>query len=339
LPGRLRLLTLLCWLVGAGLFAWLLMQSDPPAIFRAAGGLGWWLAAILAFQLLPMLMDALGWRLLFAKARPPLRDLLWIRWIGESANGLLPLGHMGEFLRVKLARDRGSSGTEAAASVIVDITVALATQLLFTLVGLLLFSLRRGGDVLARALLASVVLAAFAGIFFALQHFGVIGRAGVFLARRIGRSEQIFDFATAQRLDEAVKRVYARRRLMFQAACWRFAGWVVAAGEIMIVLHAFGHDVSLSASIQMESLSQAARVVAFIIPGGLGVQDGALLLVAAALGVAPDLALALALVRRLRELALGLPGLALAYVIETRGWLRARRTDPGQSFGSTDKEA
>ena len=174
----------------------------------------------------------------------------------------------------------------------------------------------------------------------ALQHFGLIGRGAAFLARRIGKSEHMFDLASARRLDDMLKRVYSRPRALVQAFVWRFAGWVVGAGEILLILHALGHDVGLSAAIQMESLSQAARVAAFIIPGGLGVQDGALLLVAGGLGITPSVALTLSLARRFRELALGLPALAAGYAIEARGWSKARalKEESPRRHRGTEKE-
>ena len=321
---HLRPFTLVAWLAGAGLLAWLLVQSDAVGILTAVAALGWWLVAVLVFHAAPLLLDVLAWRLLFAKMLPPVWRLFWIRWIGEGANGLLPLPQVGELLRAKLARDHGSAGAEAAASVIADITMALATQLLFTLIGLGLFSLSSGSGAVWRALAASLLLAAFAGAFYALQHYGVISRAAAFLAQRIGKSEHMFDLAGARRMDEMLKRVYSRPRILAEAFAWRFAGWIVGTGEIVLILHALGHDVGFSAAIQMESLSQAARVAAFLIPGGLGVQDGALLLVAGGLGITPGVALTLSVARRFRELALGLPALAAGYALEARGWAAAR---------------
>src|SRR5205807_652323 len=60
----------------------------------------------------------------------------------------------------------------------------------------------------------------------------------------------------------------------------------------------------------LESLGQAARSAAFIIPGGLGAQEGAFLLIGGALGVPPDFALALSLVKRASQLLFGIPMLA-----------------------------
>ncbi len=56
---------------------------------------------------------------------------------------------------------------------------------------------------------------------------------------------------------------------------------------------------------------------------GLGMQDGALVLLCSQLGIGAEGALALALVKRFREVAIGLPGLIAGSVIQTRRWRRA----------------
>ena len=54
----------------------------------------------------------------------------------------------------------------------------------------------------------------------------------------------------------------------------------------------------------------------FFVPGALGVQEGGYLLICAMFGVSAPSALALSLIRRIRELALGVPGLLLWHRME-----------------------
>jgi hypothetical protein len=57
------------------------------------------------------------------------------------------------------------------------------------------------------------------------------------------------------------------------------------------------------------------RSIGFLIPGGLGLQEGGILLGGVWLGLAPETVLAAALLKRAREIVCGLPGLvAWAYV-------------------------
>lgn len=68
----------------------------------------------------------------------------------------------------------------------------------------------------------------------------------------------------------------------------------------------------------LQSLGKPARGAAFFVPGGLGVQEGSFMLVGSALGLGPDAGLALSLVKRFRELMMGLPGLLSWQLVEGR---------------------
>jgi hypothetical protein len=59
----------------------------------------------------------------------------------------------------------------------------------------------------------------------------------------------------------------------------------------------------------LESLGQALRSAGFALPGGLGAQEGGIVAGGVLLGIAPEIALAVALVKRARELVYGVPGL------------------------------
>ena len=48
-----------------------------------------------------------------------------------------------------------------------------------------------------------------------------------------------------------------------------------------------------------------------MIPGALGVQEGALIVLGGLIGLPPEAALSLSLIRRVRELLLGVPGTLL----------------------------
>lgn len=59
----------------------------------------------------------------------------------------------------------------------------------------------------------------------------------------------------------------------------------------------------------IESLVDMVRGAAFLMPGALGAQEGTFVVLGGLFGLRPDQALAVSLIRRVRELAIGLPGL------------------------------
>ena len=71
----------------------------------------------------------------------------------------------------------------------------------------------------------------------------------------------------------------------------------------------------------LESLILATRTAAFFVPGALGVQEGVLVLLGGMIGLGPEVALALSLVKRVRELVIGVPGLLAWQVAEGKNLL------------------
>jgi hypothetical protein len=92
-----------------------------------------------------------------------------------------------------------------------------------------------------------------------------------------------------------------------------------ASGEIWLSLLALGFRSDFSTAVILESGALAIRGGAFLVPGALGVQEGGYILLGGLLGIPGDIALSLSLVRRIRELALGIPALIVWQFMEARG--------------------
>lgn len=313
----MRVSTVIAWLLGAGLLAALVALNHPGQVLDAVAALRFWLPVVLAYHAVPLLFDVYAWQRLFV-APPRFFSLYAIRWISESVNGLFPVPHLGELLRARQTARIARPG-EAGATIVVDLTLGVATQGLFAALGLALFGVELHSTALLEGLvLAVAVLSLIGGAFFLLQRAGLFALA-VSLARRFSsEARRRFPLEDARALDGSVRALYAQRARLLASAVPRFAGWVAGAGETWLILYALGRPASFLEAIMLESLSQAARTAAFAIPGGLGFQDGALLLLAAQLGLGAETGLALALTKRVRELVVGAPGLVVAYVGEAR---------------------
>jgi hypothetical protein len=73
-------------------------------------------------------------------------------------------------------------------------------------------------------------------------------------------------------------------------------------------MQALGRPLGMIDSFILESLGSGIRAAAFILPGALGALEGGFVLFGALFGLPADTALAISLSKRVRELALGLPG-------------------------------
>lgn len=318
---KIRFTTVLFTLVGISILAWLLVGEGIDDIFSVFSLVGFSIFWVATYRIIPIIIDAFGWRQLFKKDnRPRFADFAKSRWLAESVNTLLPVGQVGgHYLRARIIGKNSKAGTEAGATVMVDFTIGLWTQIVFTILGLVLLLQQTGQQKSALGILIGVVVAFFlvSGFFFSQKAgmFGFIAYSANFLLRK-KKSTDLLD--NARNLDQKITQIYKRRSKLFTCLVWRLAGWITKSGENWLFLYFAGVPITMQNAIILESISTAFRSAAFFIPGGLGVQDGGLLFIGGLLGLGPDNILALALAKRFRELAVGVPGLLWWLKVESR---------------------
>ncbi len=324
MPARARRLARFGLLAGLALLTGLLAWRGFADVGRALATAGTGLIVLALYHLVPLGLDALGWHaLLPAGARASRRRVALARWIGESVNTLLPVIQIGgPVVRTRILIQAGVPVATAAASVVVDLTLIILPQILFTVLGIVaLASLLGGQSLVVPAAVGTVLMAGSVAGFIALQRRGLFGAIARPL-QKLGASGAMAEVvANAGELDARVREIYANRRATGAAVGAHLASWVAGTGEVWLSLHFLGYPVSLPAALLLESLVQAVRAAAFVVPGALGVQEGVVVLLGATLGLSPDTALALSLSKRCRELLLGVPGLVVWQVVEARGMI------------------
>jgi uncharacterized membrane protein YbhN (UPF0104 family) len=108
-------------------------------------------------------------------------------------------------------------------------------------------------------------------------------------------------------LDQEIRASLHRRRGLLVAGSLQLAAFFSGALEIWFALRLFEHPIGMDAALMLESMTQAVRHIAFVIPGGLGVQEAGLILFGHIVGIDSEMALAVAMVKRVREVLWGVP--------------------------------
>lgn len=293
------------------------------ALMLRVGWAGGWLIPL---RLLAIGLDAGGWRALLSDIdAAPWSRLFGLALIRDGVNALLPVVRIGgELVAIRLLVADGIKTAVAAASVIVETSITLVLQVFFT-VGALVLLWPDLGAAAPVPLYTLGLAGAFAvvGLFLVVQwRIGLM--AGVDRIISIVGGRGVSERLGLATLDGDIRRLYRCRMAVLRCACWQLAGFMVGAAETGLVLYLLQARPGLWEVLITESLIQAMQSLSFVIPGALGIQEGGLVVLGTILGFSADTALALALVRRLRQLVTGAPALLL--------WQWRVRRQPGPSW-------
>lgn len=294
-------------LIAIGLIAYYGFTS----VLQALAAAGWGIVAVAAYHIVPMIFSSLGWRSLLSKLWPrPAILFLWVRWIREGVNNLLPVAQVGgEVVGARLLTFHGARGVVAGAAAIADLTVEAITQFLFTVIGLVLLVQFGVDNAVLRWVLIGLAVAAplLLGFVFA-QRWGLFLLLERFL-EKLAAKWQWLSLGELTGLHDTLHGIYRNRRALFTSGLCHLASWVLGAGEVWLALYFMGFPVTVVEALILESLVQAVRSAAFAVPMALGVQEGGYVLLGALFGISPEVALALSLIKRVCHLLLGLPAL------------------------------
>ena len=325
--GRTRRSAILLALVGLGIAATLLATHDLSGILAALATAGWGMALVIALHLPQTVLSGVAFGVLI-EGRWRRLDRLWLmRWIRESVNTLLPVAQVGgDVVRVRLLARDGLPLKGGIAASLVDVTAEMAAQLVFTLLGVAVLLMgAHAGAALPVAATAVAATAAIAVAFLAAQRFGLVALVER-LVGKLTRGPAWRGLGDLSGLEEAVLALYRNARLLLLCGGWHLLSWSAGIAETWAALHVLHLPAGFREAAVIESLGQAVRAIGFLVPGALGVQEGGYLVICALFGIAAPQALALSLTRRIRELALGLPGLAAWQGLE---WRHRRREAAG----------
>jgi len=307
----LKFAGLLATLIGLAILVYLVLANGGAAIETAIASAGFGILWVVAAHFPQSLFSSLGWRAVVAAERiPSPATFFGFRLIRESINGLLPVGQVGgEFVNVRLLGQRGVPLSSAGASLAVDKTLEIVSQIAFTLIGMALLMLDPAqadiihwiGGAIGGAIL---VIAAF----IAAQRFGLFRLLEEGLLK-LARKQQWKGAESLAGLHDEIVALYKSPSRLAWGTVLHLLSWMLGAFEIWAALHVVGIDVRAQDALIIESLGQAFKSLGFAIPGALGVQEGGLILACSLVGVNAQGAIELSLLKRIRELTIGVPGL------------------------------
>jgi putative membrane protein len=309
--GRLLLLGL-----GFALLLYLLSRLDPAAVMTSLGRVGWLgFAAVVAGGLVLTACLASGlYPLLGDKASAVL--VLAVRQLRDSAGDILPFTQIGGIaLGMRVMALGGVAAPRAVAVGVVDVTTELMAQSLFILAGIGLAAPAIQKDAHLGPYLGWLTAGAvlFAG---GIIVFAFLQLAGSHVAGKLLGTESFGGHAAAFR--DAIHLLYRQRRRVALSVVLHLAGWCASGCWLWLVFQVLGVPLALSSAIAVQSLLEALRSATVFVPAAIGVQEAGYAALVPLFGLSPETGVAVSLMRRARDIAVGMPALLAWQLLEAR---------------------
>jgi putative membrane protein len=300
---------LVATLVGLGVAAWLVFYVGVGAVLAAATHVGWAGFGILC--LLGLLLFAIlgpAWFILIpARYAPRITAFIWGRGVRDSASEVLPFSHVGGIvIGARALALRGVSTPLATASAIVDVTTEMAAQLAYVLVGIAILVTHvpksPSSDWVANMAIIATGVGALGTIGFLLIQKRGFAYAEKMTARLVPQAA-----AQAGALQAAMDSIHASPFRIILSIAMHLFGWFAGAGATFVAVRLMGVHVAFASIVSIEALLCAIRSAAIFIPNALGIQEAAYAMLMPFFGLAAPVGLALSLLKRARDIAIGIP--------------------------------
>lgn len=285
--------TLICILAAVGI----------GTVLRDVAQAGYALPAAIGVHAVQLGLSGWAWRLAMGAGPWGVPFVLRVRWIREGVNTMLPVAQIGgPVVGARLLVQAGMAPVLAVASTILDLMLEAGAQLVVLLVAGGMLLLLWDGD---RAWVSWVEGGLGAT---ALVVAGLIAAQRLGLLRLVERAAARWPGTGAWAMDGLHATLMGRQRDWRAVAgglLLHCVSWALGAAEVWIILRALGHEVGVGPAFVIETLAMAARSAGFAVPGAVGIQEGGFVLVCGLFGVGTEPALALSVLKRLRELTVG----------------------------------
>jgi len=305
-------------IVGLALAIFLVMHIGIAQVFEAAAHVGWGGFVLILVTALPVVVFlGLAWRTLVGPLAP-----LWVffasRQLRDCATDLLPFTQIGGVvIGARAGILGGVPPVTAYASAMVDITCEIMAQVAFTVLGLLigLTTLRASP---AMAPYADGLILGTALLVPALAAFVVLQRKGSRLATKM--AAQFLPNAVAQtnQFTAHLEVLYRQPAKLALCSTYHLMAWLASAAWLWVIFRLCGAKIDVMDCIAIESLLAALRAITVFIPASVGVQEAGYAALAPLFGVGPEIGLAVSLLKRARDVVLGVPVLLIWQAIEGR---------------------
>ena len=316
--NRLKRVSIALAILGITLGSLLVGWFGWDRIFAAilsVGGQGF--SGYIAWQAAVFVLLGIAW---WAVVPPDRRVVVfvWGRMVRDAAASCLPFSQVGGFVMgARAVVLCGVPSPLASISTVVDLTAEFVAEILFLIFGLVIL-MGHGNDMpMALPISIGVAMALLAGlIMMRLQSF----TAPLFIRLGRGLLGRWFAVGGQHGADSDLADMYSHTGRFAIGTLLHLLGWGAKGAGNWIAFRLLGHPIDITSALAIEALLHAMLAAAVVVPGYAGVQEAGYVGLGSLFGAAPEISLSVSLLRRARDLALGLPILLAWQAVEMLAW-------------------
>ena len=289
-------------------------------VTAAVSRIGWpEFGIILGWQFLLFVVLGLAWYAITPSGGAAHAGVtIWARMVRDASSNCLPFSQIGGFVfGTRAATLLGVSWVTATATTIVDVTAEFLAQIAFAGIGLGILLSRAPGSALAVPVevgLGLAVVGCFAFMWLQNGATPLFAKLGRLIAS--GRVADAHDRVAV--LQAELGLIYGHAPRLALGFVIHLIGWLMAGTAGWIAYRALGVPVDFDDVLAIEALLSALADAAFLVPVNAGVQEAGYAGLGAIFGVPPELSIGVSLVRRARDIVVGVPILLLWQYLEVR---------------------
>ena len=238
-----------------------------------------------------------------------------IRIIGEAFNYII-LQVGGEPVKAWLLKKKFNIKYKTSiGSLILAKTIILVALIIFCFFGLLsiFYSNKFGNYYENISLIGFIFFTSLISLFFIVQRYKISSKLINIFKHKLPKKIKII-FEHIKDTENKISEFYKHdRKNFFKILLLNLSNWFVGAFELYVIFILLNQEITFFEAVAIETLVQLVRAVLFFIPSNLGTQEGVFVLVINILKESMSLGLAVAIIRRARELIWITFGLILGY--------------------------
>jgi putative membrane protein len=303
-------------MLGTALVGWFGFGPVVKAMLSVGG---WGFALYCAWQLVTELVLGVGWRIVAPRADGlRLAPFIWGRMVRDAAAACLPFSLIGGFVfGARAAVLAGVGWTLAALSTIVDLTAEFLAEIAFAVGGVAVLLARTANSSLTVPLVFGIAAMLIAGAAIIRWHKAAPSLFARLVRRFVGdRLERDLNLEAVSERD--LREIYGDSGRMALGTASHFAGWLCKGVGNWIAFRLLGSHIDIVSALAIEALLHGLLIPAVIVPGDAGVQEAAYAALGTLFGIPPAISLAVSLLRRARDIAIGIPILLVWQLAEAR---------------------